>query len=84
MCLNLASQRAQLSFNFPPPSSVAVNQDYLVDVFRATVINGNDALLKCDVPSFVSDFVSVDGWVDSQGNNILPNTDSNDSNNNTY
>ena len=50
---------------------VAVNQDYAVDVFRATVINGNDALLKCDVPSFVSDFVSVDGWVDSEGDTFM-------------
>ncbi len=48
-----------------------MNQDYAVDVFRATVINGNDALLKCDVPSFVSDFVSVDGWVDSEGDTFM-------------
>ncbi len=41
-----------------------------MDVFKETVINGNDALLKCQIPSFVSDFVSVDGWVDSEGNEI--------------
>ena len=28
---------------------------------------GNEILLKCDIPSFVADFVFVDGWVDSEG-----------------
>ena len=28
---------------------------------------GNEILLKCDIPSFVADFVVVDGWVDSEG-----------------
>ncbi len=55
----------------------AVNQDYLVDVFRTTVINGNDALLKCDIPSFVTDFIEVSGWVDSEGTTILPGADEN-------
>ena len=26
----------------------------------------NDVLLKCAIPSFVSDFVSVEAWVDSE------------------
>ncbi len=55
----------------------AVNQEYLVDVFRTTVINGNDALLKCDIPSFVTDFIEVSGWVDSEGTTILPGADEN-------
>ena len=42
--------------------------DYEADVFKETVITGNDALLKCQIPSFVSDLVLVDGWVDSEGN----------------
>ena len=36
------------------------------------VIIGNDALLKCKVPSHVIDFVSVSGWVDNKGNDVLP------------
>ena len=28
---------------------------------------GNEILMKCDIPSFVADFVAVDGWVDSEG-----------------
>ena len=27
----------------------------------------NDVLFKCSIPSFVSDFVSVVGWVSSEG-----------------
>lgn len=28
--------------------------------------------MKCEVPSFVSDFVVVENWKDSQGNTYLP------------
>ena len=31
------------------------------------VILGNDVLLKCNIPSFEADFVSVASWVDSEG-----------------
>ena len=47
--------------------------DYEVDVFKETVIRGNDAILKCQIPSFISDLVTVDSWVDSRGNAIRPN-----------
>ena len=40
---------------------------YRVDVGVAQVILGNEVLLKCDIPSFASDFVSVKDWVDSEG-----------------
>ena len=33
-------------------------------------INGNDVLMKCSIPSFMSDFVSVTSWVDSEGNEM--------------
>lgn len=42
-------------------------QRYEVDIFRENVISGNDALFKCSIPSFVSDFVSVQSWIDSEG-----------------
>ena len=45
----------------------AVSQKYVTGGADAYVIVGNAALVKCEVPSFVADFVSVDGWVDSQG-----------------
>ena len=46
--------------------SVAMSS-YRVDVGVAQVILGNEVLLKCDIPSFASDFVSVQDWVDSEG-----------------
>ena len=32
------------------------------------MIIGNDAIIKCSVPSFVADFVAVVAWIDSEGN----------------
>ena len=60
-CLLLRAIRLQ-SFSF----SVAM-QTYRVDVGVAQVIIGNEVLLKCDIPSFASDFVSVAAWIDSEG-----------------
>ena len=48
-------------------------QSYLVDVGLEQVILGNDVLLKCDIPSFEADFVSVSSWVDSEGQLISVN-----------
>ena len=42
-------------------------QSYRVDVGVAQVILGNEVLLKCDIPSFANDFVTVKDWVDSEG-----------------
>lgn len=43
-----------------------VTQDYSIYMSPTHVIRGNDVLLKCDIPSFVSDFVIVTEWVDSE------------------
>ncbi|CAB4056116.1 unnamed protein product [Lepeophtheirus salmonis] len=48
-------------------SPLAVNQDYKTYVNQAHVIKGNDVLIKCDIPSFVSDIVYVVGWLDQEG-----------------
>ena len=48
------------------PFSV-VTQDFSIYISPAHVISGNDVLFKCDIPSFVSDFVSVTSWVDNTG-----------------
>ncbi len=42
-----------------------VTQEYLAYVHPSHVIRGNDVLFKCDIPSFVADFVSVAGWMDN-------------------
>ena len=42
-------------------------QRFEIDILRESVIVGNDAVFKCSIPSFVSDFVSVVSWLDSEG-----------------
>ena len=32
------------------------------------MIVGNAALLKCEIPSFVADFVTIDSWIDNENN----------------
>ena len=47
----------------------AVVQSYDANVAMEDVLLSNDVLFKCNIPSFISDFVSVIGWVDSEGSN---------------
>ena len=42
-------------------------QDYEVRVNDEFVLRGNAALLKCLVPSYVSDVVQIESWTSSQG-----------------
>lgn len=49
----------------------AVRQDYDARVDPEFVILGNDALIRCEIPSFVGDFVRVVGWADQEGNEFL-------------
>ena len=50
-----------------------VAQEYSTDAaHKVYVIIGNSALIKCEIPSFVSDFVNVVSWVDNEGNEYFP------------
>ena len=40
-----------------------VGQPYEVNVVDEYVLLGNSALLRCLIPSFVTDFVQVDQWI---------------------
>lgn len=53
-----------------------MSQSYDTHVSQEYVIQGNDAIVKCGIPSFVSDFVTVVGWVDNGGETILPSISS--------
>ena len=44
-----------------------------VDVFKENAVLGNDALMKCQIPSLVADLLSVDSWQDSLGNDYPTN-----------
>ena len=46
---------------------VVARQMYKTDASQEYVIVGNDAMIKCQYPSFVSDFLEVQGWKDSEG-----------------
>lgn len=39
------------------------------------VIRGNTAVLKCNIPSFVADFVRVEAWVGSDNKEYTYTTD---------
>lgn len=52
-----------------------VIQEYQAEAHNVYAIRGNSVVVKCEVPSFVADFVSVIGWVDSENNNYDPNAD---------
>ncbi|ODN02698.1 Hemicentin-1 [Orchesella cincta] len=39
-----------------------VSQSYTANVWEEHVIRGNSALVKCNLPAFVGDFVSVSSW----------------------
>ncbi|XP_022815117.1 Down syndrome cell adhesion molecule-like protein Dscam2 isoform X34 [Spodoptera litura] len=48
-----------------------VTQYYEAEVVSEYVIRGNTAVLKCNIPSFVADFVKVEAWVNSDGGEYL-------------
>ena len=50
-------------------------QSYEAEADNEYVIRGNSAVMKCEVPSFVADFVFVEMWLDSAGSTYLPGSD---------
>lgn len=49
-----------------------VSQFYQTEVNNEHVIRGNSAIIKCVIPSFVADFVSVASWVTDDGQTFVP------------
>ncbi|KXJ71270.1 hypothetical protein RP20_CCG020996, partial [Aedes albopictus] len=54
---------------------LVVHQFYKTRVIDEYVLNGNSALLKCLIPSFIADFISVTSWVSDDGTEIEMNDD---------
>ena len=54
-----------------------VTQQYLTETHNNYAIIGNSALLKCEIPSFVADFVTVDSWTDNNGNEYFSESSNN-------
>lgn len=58
-----------------PPVHTVVTQYYEAEVVSEYVIRGNAAILKCTIPSFVAEFVSVDTWEGSDGSSYKMSND---------
>lgn len=43
-----------------------MSQAYDVKFWEEYVLRGNAAILKCQIPSFVSEYVSVNSWIISE------------------
>ena len=54
---------------------LVVSQYYEVQVYDEFVISGNTAVLKCHVPSFVKDHVTVTSWQRGNGEVIVTNVE---------
>lgn len=54
---------------------LVVIQQYEAEADNEYVIRGNSAIMKCEIPSYVSDFILVDMWVDSDGGSYYPNNE---------
>ena len=66
------------SFIFLVVFFAVVSQDYSTDAdHKVYVIIGNSALIKCQIPSFVADFISVTSWVDNDGIEYFPANNNN-------
>ena len=52
---------------------LVVVQRYETDVAKEYVIRGNDALMKCSIPSFVADMVQIIAWLDSEQQTVYLN-----------
>lgn len=53
----------------------AVTQDYQTRILDEFVIRGNAGVLKCVLPSHVTDLVTVQAWQDSTGATYYPSSD---------
>lgn len=43
-----------------------VSQTYTVNLMEENVLRGNAAILKCHIPSFVTEYVTVSSWIISE------------------
>ncbi|KAJ6641874.1 Down syndrome cell adhesion molecule-like protein Dscam2 [Pseudolycoriella hygida] len=55
-----------------------VNQRYDPEVQNPGGFIGGNVLIKCNIPSFVKDYVTVTSWLQQPSFNIYPSIDSDD------
>lgn len=56
-----------------------MTQAYHPEIMTEYVIRGNSAILKCSIPSYVAEFVTVEAWIREDGETYLPKLRSSDS-----
>ena len=56
---------------------IVVTQQYVTETHNVYVIVGNSALFKCELQSFVADFVTIDSWKDNNGNEYFSDSSNN-------
>lgn len=66
-CVIILIPPAHILFYLAIFSSAVVQQFYQSRVIDEFVLKGNTGILKCLVPSFVTDFVQVEAWVADDG-----------------
>ncbi|XP_076374942.1 Down syndrome cell adhesion molecule 1 isoform X32 [Megalopta genalis] len=49
-----------------------VTQQYQPEILTEYVIRGNSAILKCSIPSYIAEFVTVEAWIREDGEVYLP------------
>ncbi|XP_046591193.1 Down syndrome cell adhesion molecule-like protein Dscam2 isoform X10 [Neodiprion lecontei] len=49
-----------------------VTQLYQPEIMTEYVIRGNSAILKCSIPSYIAEFVTVEAWIREDGETYLP------------
>ncbi|XP_057326072.1 cell adhesion molecule Dscam2 isoform X13 [Microplitis mediator] len=49
-----------------------VAQTYQPEIMTEYVIRGNSAILKCSIPSYIAEFVSIEAWIREDGEVYLP------------
>ncbi|RWS30178.1 hypothetical protein B4U80_01889 [Leptotrombidium deliense] len=55
------------TFYFPLQCTVLQQQSIDVRVYDEFAIRGNTAVLRCQLPSYVSDYASIDSWIRNDG-----------------
>lgn len=44
-----------------------VSQAYTINLMEENVLRGNAAIVKCHIPSFVTEYVTVSSWIIFEG-----------------
>ncbi|KAG5309252.1 DSCL protein, partial [Acromyrmex insinuator] len=58
--------------SFDPDQDNVVTQPYNPEILTEYVIRGNSAILKCSIPSYIAEFVTVEAWIREDGEVYLP------------